>query len=130
MNNIEVTNDIKMEIVKYFGYEHCPDQKDFYLNEAPDNLFKFYYYCMKNGLDVCDADRYASINTIVGYDIGLENYKKLDGYLWCEKDFDLMDLVGNDDNKEIIEDAINILKLDIDLSKCINKEIESYVYYV
>lgn len=130
MKNIEVTNDIKMEIVKYFGYEYCPDQKDFYLNEAPDNLFKFYYYCMKNGLDVCDADRYASINTIVGYDIGLENYKKLDGYLWCEKDFDLMDLVGNDDNKEIIKDAIKVLELDIDLSKWINKEIESYVYYV
>lgn len=130
MEDIKVTDKIKMEVIKYFGYENCEEQKNFYLNEAPDDLFKFYYHCMNNGLDACDADRYANLNTVLGYDVGMENFLKIDSYLWTEKDYDLMDLFNNEDGKQVIEDAVNVLNLDVDMSKWENKETQEYVYYV
>lgn len=130
MKNIQVADEIKMEVIKYFGYENYKEQKDFYLNDAPDDLFVFYYNCMMEDIDVCDADRYANLNTVLGYDIGFENFRKIDSYLWCEKDIDLMELSGNEDSKQLIEEAVNVLGLDIDFSKWRNENIESYVYYV
>lgn len=130
MKNIEITNEIKMEVIKYFGYENYAEQKDFYLNEAPDDLFVFYHNCMENNIDVCDADRYANLNTVLGYDVGLKNFLKIDGYLWCEKDYDLMELFGNEDGKEVIEEAVKVLNLDIDFSKWNDGEIKEYTYYV
>lgn len=131
MADIIVNDDVKMEVVKYFGYENCDEQKNYYLNDAPDDLFKFYLYCMDNGLDACDADRYANLNTVLGYDVGFENFKKIDGYLWCEKDYDLIELFGNESGKEIIKEAVDILNIDIDFSKWKNEsEIKCYVYYV
>lgn len=130
MKNIVVTDEIKMEVIKYFGYENYAEQKDFYLNEAPDDLFVFYHNCMENNIDVCDADRYANLNTVLGYDIGFENFRKIDSYLWCERDIDLMELSGNEDSKQLIEEVANILEVDIDFSKWNNEKIEEYIYYV
>jgi len=130
MKNIQVTDNIKMEIVKYFGYENCENEKSFYMNEAPDDLFVFYYNCMGNGIDACDADRYANLNTVLGYDVGFENFRKIDRYLWGEKDFDLMDLFGNEDGKQVIEEAVKVLNLDIDFSNWKNEDVKTYVYYV
>lgn len=127
---MKITNEIKMEVIKYFGYENYKNEKDYYMNEAPDDLFKFYYNCMKNGIDVCDADRYADLNTVLGYDVGFENFRKIDGYLWCEKDYDLMELVGNKDGREVIEEAVNTLGIEIDFSKWNDGEFKEYVYYV
>ena len=129
MKNIKVTNEIKMEVIKYFGYENYEEQKSFYLNEAPDDLFKFYYFCMKNGIDACDADRYANLNTVLGYDIGFDNFREIDGYLWCEKEYDLMELFGNEDGKEVIKDAVNALGIEVDFNNWNDGEIESYIYY-
>lgn len=130
MKNIQVTDEIKMEVIKYFGYENYEEQKNFYMNEAQDDLFVFYYNCMMEGIDVCDADRYANLNTVLGHDVGFENFRKIDSYLWCERDFDLMDLFNNESGKQIIEDVVDVLGLDVDMSKWENKDIESYVYYV
>lgn len=69
IKNIVVTDEVKMEVIKYFGYENYEAEKNFYMNEAKDDLFKFYYNCMENGIEVCDADRYANLNTVLGYDV-------------------------------------------------------------
>ena len=130
MKNIQVTDEIKVAVIKYFGYENYKEQKDFYMNEAPDDLFVFYYNCMMEDIDVCDADRYANLNTVLGYDIGLENFLKIDSYLWCEKDIDLMELSGNDDSKQLIEEVVNVLGIDINFEKWNYEEVNSYVYYV
>lgn len=130
MKNIQVTDEIKVAVIKYFGYENYKEQKDFYMNEAPDDLFVFYYNCMMEDIDVCDADRYANLNTVLGYDIGLENFRKIDSYLWCEKDIDLMELSGNDDSKQLIEEVVNVLGIDINFEKWNYEEVNSYVYYV
>ncbi len=130
MKNIAVTNEIKMEVIKYFGYENYENEKSYYMNEAPDDLFVFYYNCMEKDIDVCDADRYANLNTVLGYDVGFDNFIEIDLYLWGEKDFDLMDLIGNEDGKQVIEEAVKVLNLDIDFSKWKNEDIKSYVYYV
>lgn len=130
MKDMKVTDDIKMEVVKYFGYENYESEKSFYMSQAPDDLIKFYYGCMKKNIDVCDADRYANLNTVLGYDVGFENFLKIDGYLWCEKDYDLMELFGNEDCKKVIEDAVNVLGIEIDFSKWNDGEIKEYVYFV
>ena len=130
MKNMQVTDKIKMEVIKYFGYENCEHEKSWYMNEAPDDLFVFYYNCMMENIDVCDADRYANLNTMLGYDVGFENFREIDGYLYSEKDFDLMDLNAYEGSKQIIEEVANILNLDIDFSKWKNEEIKTYVYYV
>lgn len=132
MKDIKVTNEIKMKVIKYFGYEneYYKDQKEFYMSEAPDDLFKFYYNCMENKIDVCDADRYANLNTVLGYDVGLENFLKIDGYLWSKKDYDLMELFGNEDGRKVVEEAVNTLGIDIDFGKWNDGEIKEYKYYV
>lgn len=130
MKNIQVTDEIKIAVIKYFGYENYNEQKAFYMNEAPDNLFVFYYNCMMEDIDVCDADRYANLNTVLGYDIGFENFRKIDSYLWCEKDIDLMELSGNEYSKQLIKDVVNVLGIDIDFEKWNYEEINSYVYYI
>lgn len=130
MEKIMVTQDMKMEVIKYFGYETYEEEKNYYLSEAKDELVIFYYNCMKKGIDVCDADRYANLNTVMGYDIGFENFQKIDGYLWCEHDIDLMELTGNEESKQTIIDAANHLNISLDFSKWNSEEIKEYVYYV
>lgn len=129
MKNIQVTEEIKMEVIKYFGYMNDSELKSAYLNDVKDDLFQFYYYCMQSDIDVCDADRYANLNTMVGYDVGLENFRAIDNYLWCEKDYDLLELSANDSCKQIIKNVIEVLNLDIDLSKWRMEEPKSYIYY-
>lgn len=130
MNNIKITDKIKMEVIKYFGYEYNKTMVDFYMNEVEDDLFKFYYNCMKKNIDSCDADRYANLNTVLGYDVGLENFLQIDNYLWNEKEYDLMELFGNEDSKEVIKDVANTLKLDIDFSNWNDGEVMEYKYFV
>ena len=129
MKDLQVTDKVKMEVIKYFGYENYENEKNHYMSEAPDDLFVFYYNCMMKNIDVCDADRYASLNTVLGYDVGFNNFREIDLYLWGEKDFDLMDLFGNENGKQIVEEAVKVLNLDIDFSKWNNEDIESYAYY-
>lgn len=130
MNNIKVTNEIRMEVVKYFGYAYEEDLKNYYMNEAPEDLIKFYYNCMKNNIDSCDADRYADLNTVFGYDVGLENFLQIDRYLWNEKDYDLMELYGNEDGKELIKETADVCGIEIDFSNWHDGEIEEYKYFV
>ena len=130
MKDIKVTDEIKMDLVKYFGYAYDEDLKNYYMNEAPDDLIKFYYNCKENNIDSCDADRYANLNTVLGYDIGLENFRNIDGYMYCEKDYDLMDLVGTEACKEMIKEACNVTGIEIDFSNWHDGEIKEYKYFV
>ena len=116
MKDIIITNEIKEEVIRSLGEYGC-ENESFYMNEAEDGLFKFYYYCMKNDIDLFDADRYANLNTVIGYDVGIKNFREINSYLWNEKDYDLMELTVNDDDKNIIMEAVIVTNLDVDFSK-------------
>ena len=80
--------------------------------------FAFYYNQHRiNNLDLCDADRYAILNTIMGYDVGFEAFRNIDGYVWNEFDFDLLEITGSDEDKEIIKKASNKTNSNLDFSK-------------
>jgi hypothetical protein len=122
MKNIIVTDKVKAEVIKYIGL-------DGYEN-AEEGLYKFYYYCMINNIDLCDADRYANLNTIIGYDVGKDNFEDIDSYLWGEEDYDLNELTISEEDKQLIKKVVDILNLDVDFSKWRTEEPKSYIYYV
>lgn len=128
MKNIKVTDEVKMDVVNYLGVDGY-EEADFYMNQVEDGLFRFYYYCMKNDIDLCDADRYANLNTVIGYDVGINNFREIDGYLWCEKDYDLMDLTVSEWSKQIVMEAVVANNLDVDFSKWRTEEPKAYIYY-
>ena len=83
---------------------------------------------MKNGLDVCDADRYANLNTILGYDVGIRKFRILDAWLW-EHEIDLLEFNGSDEDKRMLQRTTKKTKTkDLDYSKWENKDKERYVY--
>lgn len=74
-----------------------------------DYGYAFYYNHMfnhkdKDNLDLCDVDRYANLNTILGYDVGITKFRSVDGWLW-EHGYDLMELCGSDEDKEWLRRA-------------------------
>lgn len=56
-----------------------------------DDAVNFYYYaCHDNNMHLADADRYAMLCTLFGYDIGVEHAKAIDN--WCyENGMDILD---------------------------------------
>lgn len=79
-------------------------------------------------IDLCDADRYANLNTILGYDVGVQKFRSLDNWLWIHN-FDLMELNGSNKDKELLKRATKETKTkDLDFSKWSNMESVGYVY--
>lgn len=126
MGKIIVTDEIKREVIEYFRYEDDEELVQHYLNEVADDLFAFYYYCKEQEMHPADADRYAILNTMLGYDIGIENFKKLDCYTY-EHGHDILDFVVKD--KDFIECAVKELHLDINFDKWKEEDYEYYEYH-
>lgn len=79
--------------------------------------YAFYYNQMQHGLDVCDADRYANLNTILGYDVGFVKFRSLDSWMWVYG-HDLMELTGSNEDMEWLQKATQASKTkDLDYSK-------------
>lgn len=116
-----ITTEQIEEANKYLGY---------YVGsrELSDYGYSFYFNQMNNGLNLCDADRYANLNTILGYDVGVKKFRSLDNWLW-EHDFDLMELVGSEEDKEMLKRATTETKTkELDYSKWENNEKKEYSY--
>lgn len=63
----------------------------------------FYYMAMHdNGMDLYDADRYAWLNVLFGYDIGVNNAREIIDWYY-EHDIDVMELCSHD--KEMMMDV-------------------------
>lgn len=124
-----VSKEMKIEIMEYLSVDNEPDLEKFYLEEIEDNFFLFYHKCKSLDMDSFDANRYAWINTIIGYDIGYGNFHKLDEYFYCIKDADILDLSNDADSKEELKEIITELNLDISLDKWNTKEIKSYEFF-
>lgn len=53
---------------------------------------------MQQNMHPADADRYANLNTILGYDVGKDIFTAIDSYVW-EHDYDLLELSGSKEDK-------------------------------
>lgn len=121
---MELTKTMKDEVYDYLCYE---EQNVDYMEE--DGFFLFYHRCLKADMDVADADRYAILNTLIGYDIGMENASNIDTWMY-EHDYEIYELNATDEkDKAIVALAVAELGLNVDLSNWRNEEFAVYSYF-
>jgi hypothetical protein len=96
---------------------------------------EFYIKHLMEGWDICDIDRMAHLNTLFGYDIGINNWSKIDSELWCNKKYwddtgcgvEIMELGYTD--KEFVQKVCNELGLDLSFDKWRTEDFKCYEYY-
>lgn len=96
---------------------------------------EFYIKHLMEGWDICDIDRMAHLNTLFGYDIGVDNWSKLDSELWCNKKYqdetgcgvEIMELDYTD--KEFVQNVCDELNLDLSFDKWRTEDFKYYEYY-
>jgi len=116
-----ITSEQIEEVNKYMGYDEG--------SRLLTNFgYAFYYNQMQNDLDVCDADRYANLNTVLGYETDIETFRALDCWLW-EHEYDLLELTGSESDKDLLRRATREAKIkDLDYSKWNDLAGEQYTY--
>ena len=120
---IKVTDEIRKEVLDYLETEP-PEDGDY-----PDDLYAFYYRCKEAGMHFADADRYAILNTIFNYDIGMENAREIDGWMY-EHDEELYELdPTRKDDKALVALAAAELRLNLDFSGWIDHNYEEYKFF-
>mgnify|MGYP004591911201 CR=1 FL=1 len=91
--------------------------------------YAFYYntICI-NRLDLCDADRYANLNTILGYDVGVQKFRSIDSWM-SSHNFDLMNLSGSQKDRERLQQYIKETKTkELDFTKWKNMDGTFYFF--
>lgn len=91
---------------------------------------EFYYHCLKNEMDLPDADDYAILNRLFGYDIGIENALEISSALFNDYNNPVTELL-TDKRSRLLLELVNLdSELGLDFSKW-GKEFESYdTYYI
>ena len=118
---IKITDEIKKEVLEYLEME---DAKVDYPNE----LYSFYYRCKKADMHYADADRYAILNTLFNYDIGMENARAIDSWMY-EHDEEIYELNADKHSKSIISLAVAELGINLDFSRWITKDYKQYNFF-
>lgn len=122
----DVTSEIRKMLNEDFGYE----EDEIVLS---DYGYAFYYNQLYvNNLDIFDTDRYANLNTVIGYDIGYKAFSEIEDYLWKEECYDMMELNGCKYDKKLIKKVSKKVGVELDFTKW--KQIEHgkdyfYSYY-
>ena len=96
---------------------------------------EFYIKYLMEGWDICDIDRMAHLNTLFGYDIGVDNWSKIDSELWENEKYwddtgcgvEIMELSYKD--KEFIQNVCKELGLDLSFDKWRTEDFKWYEYY-
>ena len=109
----------KRFVMKQIGFEMCRDM--------PDAFFAHTYRAMTDyGLSVYDSDKWAWLNTLMGFDIGFYHARDIIGW-YAERDRDVMDIcVGC--RKEFQDIVKNELGFHFDFSKFPEKTPEAISY--
>ena len=111
---------------------------DIFYEETINNHEKaseFYIKHLMEGWSICDIDRMAHLNTLFGYDIGVDNWSKFDSELWSNEKYwdkygcgvEIMELGYTD--KEFLQKVCKELNLDLSFDKWKNEDFEYYEYY-
>ena len=115
-----ITQEIKDFVNKHLGYSG-----DYLTDEG----YAFYYHCMfTHKLSAFDADEYATLNTLIGYDIGVDAAMRISSYLY-ERDISILDLNETEEDKQIVQRAIDVYQLNITLDKWSYTKIPYYEYH-
>lgn len=96
---------------------------------------EFYIKHLMEGWDVCDIDRMAHLNTLFGYDIGVDNWSKFDSELWSNELYwddygcgvEIMELTYKD--KDFIIQVCRDLNLNLSFDKWRTEDFKCYEYY-
>lgn len=117
---IEITSEIREDVLDYLDCEADVGYSD--------DLYSFYYRCMMAGMHMADADRYAILNTLLNYDIGMDNARAVDSWMY-EHDEEIYELNNSEDSKLLIMQAVTELKLDVDFSGWIKEDYRYYKFF-
>ena len=120
---IKITDEIREEVMIYLEM----DVEDY--TEYPDELYSFYYRCMEAGIHYADADRYAILNTLFNYDIGMDNARAIDGWMY-EHDEEIYELKATSmEDKSKVALAVAELGLNLDFSGWIKEDYTEYRFF-
>lgn len=87
---------------------------------------EYYITHLMEGVYIYDVDRSAWLNTLFGYDIGYENAREIDSYMY-ERDEEVCELEYTD--KEKVKQIVNELGLNLDFSKWKTHGVPCYEYF-
>jgi hypothetical protein len=120
---IKITDEIRKEVIIYIE----TDVEDF--TEYPDELYSFYYRCMEADMHYADADRYAILNTLFNYDIGMDNARDIDSWMY-EHDEEIYELKATSkEDKSKVALAVAELGLNLDFSGWIEEDYTEYKFF-
>lgn len=96
---------------------------------------EFYIKHLMEGWDICDIDRMAHLNTLFGYDIGVDNWSKINSELWNNEKYwdsygcgiEIMELTYKD--KDFIIQVCHDLNLNLSFGKWRTEDFKYYEYY-
>lgn len=118
----KITDDIRNEVLEYLELDE-EDNED-----LSDEFYAFYYKCMKEDMHFADADRYAALNTLFDYDIGIDNAIAIDQWMY-ENDEEIYELLAtNKRDKKLVERAVAECGLNLDFSKWIKEDYKEYKF--
>ena len=116
---IEITDEIKKEVIEYLNCEY---------GDYPDELYSFYYRCMKADIHYADADRYAILNTLFNYDIGMDNAMAINSWMY-EHEEEIYELSNKEEDKKLIMLSVGELGLNVDFSEWIKENYLAYKFF-
>lgn len=120
---IEITNEIREDVLNYLELDICDDNTDY-----TDGFYSFYYRCMNAGMHYADADRYAILNTLFNYDIGMDNARAIDEWMY-EHDQEIYELNADKVSKLTVALAVTELELNVDFSGWIKENYDEYSFF-
>lgn len=117
---IKITDEIREDVINYLECES---------GDYPDEFYAFYYRCMMADMHYADADRYAILNTLLNYDIGMDNAKAIDSWMY-EHDEEIYELKATRmEDKALVALAVAELGLNLDFSGWIKENYAEYKFF-
>ncbi len=117
---IKITDEIREDVINYLECEN---------GDYSDKLYAFYYRCAEAGMDMADADRYAILNTLFNYDIGMENARAIDEWMY-EHDEEIYELNATSmGDKAKVALAVAELGLNLDFNGWIKENYTEYKFF-
>lgn len=116
---IKITDEIRKEVLNYLEVENM---------DYSDELYSFYYKCKQAGMHYADADRYAILNTLFNYDIGMDNARAIDKWMYLH-DEEIYELNADKVSKLTVALAVAELGLNVDFGGWIKENYTEYKFF-
>ena len=121
---IKITNEIRRKVLEYLELDVYDNNDD-----ISDEFYSFYYRCKKAPMHYADADRYAILNTLFNYDIGMDNARAVDHWMY-EHGEEIYELKAtSEDDKSKVALAVAELGLNLDFSGWIKEDYSEYKFF-